>query len=42
MPGGGISALRGESNVQGSTDMGVLFNNLTGYLGAPNDKEVDF
>ena len=42
MPGGGISALRGESNVQGSTDMGLLFNNLTGYLGAPNDKEADF
>ena len=42
MPGGGINALRGESNVQGSTDMGLLFNNLTGYLGAPNDKEPDF
>jgi formate dehydrogenase major subunit len=30
--GGGINALRGESNVQGSTDQGLLFNNLTGYL----------
>ena len=42
MPGGGIIALRGESNVQGSTDMGLLFDNLPGYLGAPNDKESDF
>ena len=42
MPGGGISALRGESNVQGSTDMGLLYDKLTGYLGTPNDKEVDF
>ncbi len=24
MPGGGVNALRGESNVQGSTDMGLL------------------
>jgi len=42
MPGGGISALRGESNVQGSTDMGLLYDKLTGYLGTPNDKEADF
>jgi formate dehydrogenase major subunit len=42
MPGGGIMALRGESNVQGSTDVGLLFDKLPGYLGAPNDKEPDF
>lgn len=30
--GGGINALRGESNVQGSTDHAVLFNILPGYL----------
>jgi len=42
MPGGGIMALRGESNVQGSTDMGLLFDKIPGYLGAPNDKEADF
>ena len=42
MPGGGIMALRGESNVQGSTDQGLLFDKLPGYLGAPNDKEADF
>jgi formate dehydrogenase major subunit len=34
--GGGVNALRGESNVQGSTDMGLLFGNLTGYLNIPN------
>ena len=33
--GGGVDALRGESNVQGSTDMGLLFGNLPGYLNAP-------
>ena len=35
MPGGGVNALRGESNVQGSTDHGLLFHILPGYLGAP-------
>ncbi len=30
--GGGINALRGESNVQGATDQGVLFHLLPGYL----------
>ena len=34
-PGGGVNALRGESNVQGSTDMGLLAHNLPGYLGTP-------
>lgn len=34
--GGGVNAQRGESNVQGSTDQGVLFHLLTGYLGCPN------
>jgi len=33
--GGGINALRGESNVQGSTDYGLLFHILTGYNPAP-------
>ena len=36
IPGGGINAMRGEANVQGSTDMGLLFNNLPGYLAAPS------
>ncbi|MDQ1301275.1 MAG: formate dehydrogenase major subunit [Chloroflexota bacterium] len=33
--GGGINALRGESNVQGSTDHGLLWGSLPGYLKAP-------
>ncbi len=35
LAGGGINALRGESNVQGSTDHGLLFHLLPGYLKAP-------
>jgi formate dehydrogenase-N alpha subunit len=37
--GGGINALRGESNVQGSTDHCLLFHILPGYLTPPNAKE---
>ena len=33
--GGGINALRGESNVQGSTDHGLLFHILPGYMPVP-------
>ena len=33
--GGGIAAMRGESNVQGSTDHGLLFHIWPGYLGVP-------
>lgn len=33
--GGGIDALRGIHNVQGSTDMGVLFDLIPGYSGNP-------
>jgi formate dehydrogenase major subunit len=35
--GGGINALRGENNVQGSTDMALLFHLVPGYLGSPNE-----
>jgi len=35
MAGGGVNAMRGESNVQGSTDQALLFHILPGYLGAP-------
>jgi formate dehydrogenase major subunit len=35
MAGGGINALRGESNVQGSTDHGLLFHILPGYWPPP-------
>ncbi len=33
--GGGVNALRGESNVQGSTDQALLFHILPGYLRTP-------
>lgn len=35
MPGGGIAALRGHANVQGATDLAVLYQDLPGYLGVP-------
>ncbi len=41
IPGGGVNALRGESNVQGSTDMALLYHDLPGYLGCPTDKQPD-
>jgi formate dehydrogenase-N alpha subunit len=34
--GGGVNALRGESNVQGSTDYGLLFHVLPGYIASPD------
>ena len=39
--GGGINALRGESNVQGSTDYAILFHILPGYLNAPTFDNTD-
>ncbi len=35
LQGGGINAMRGESNVQGSTDFGLLYNNVTAYMEVP-------
>ncbi len=35
IPGGGINALRGEPNVQGSTDHAILYHILPGYHGVP-------
>lgn len=35
MPGGGVNALRGHSNIQGLTDIGLLSNLLTGYMTLP-------
>jgi formate dehydrogenase major subunit len=35
-PGGGILALRGHANIQGSTDIPTLFNLLPGYLPMPH------
>jgi len=39
--GGGINALRGTSNVQGSTDQGLLANYLPGYLGIPRESDTN-
>jgi len=36
MCGGGINALRGESNVQGACDWGLLYHVINGYLATPN------
>ncbi len=38
--GGGVNALRGESNVQGSTDHCLLFHILPGYLKTPRAKDA--
>jgi formate dehydrogenase major subunit len=35
IPGGGVNAQRGQSNVQGSTDQAILFHIMPGYLAAP-------
>jgi formate dehydrogenase-N alpha subunit len=42
MPGGGVNALRGHSNIQGLTDLGLLSNLLPGYLTLPSEKEADY
>lgn len=38
--GGGVNALRGEPNVQGSTDQALLFHILPGYISAPNSNDT--
>jgi formate dehydrogenase major subunit len=38
-PGSGVNALRGEPNVQGACDMGVLNNYLPGYMNYPAHTE---
>ena len=38
-PGGGMNALRGHSNIQGLTDLGLLSNSLPGYLSLAKDSE---
>ena len=40
-PGGGMNALRGHSNIQGLTDLGLLSNLLPGYMTLPGEKEQD-
>src|SRR5882757_947370 len=39
--GGGMNALRGHSNIQGLTDIGLMSHLLPGYLNVPTDKELD-
>lgn len=39
MSGGGVNALRGHSNIQGYTDLGLLSLRLPGYLNLPSDKQ---
>jgi formate dehydrogenase major subunit len=39
VPGGGVNALRGHSNVQGLTDLGLLSTSTPGYLAMPRDNE---
>jgi formate dehydrogenase major subunit len=40
--GGGMNALRGHSNIQGLTDIGLLSNLMPGYLSLPTDKETSY
>jgi formate dehydrogenase major subunit len=41
VPGGGMNALRGHSNIQGLTDLGLLSTSLPGYLTLAKDAEQD-
>ncbi len=41
MAGGGINALRGHSNIQGLTDLGLLSQNLPGYMTLPSEQQTD-
>lgn len=40
--GGGMNALRGHSNIQGLTDLGLMTNMLPGYMTLPFEAEQDF
>jgi formate dehydrogenase major subunit len=40
--GGGMNALRGHSNIQGLTDVGLLSNQMPGYMNLPADQETTF
>jgi formate dehydrogenase major subunit len=40
--GGGMNALRGHSNIQGLTDLGLLSNQLPGYISLPGQAEQDY
>jgi formate dehydrogenase major subunit len=40
--GGGMNALRGHSNIQGLTDIGLMSNLIPGYLTIPTEREATF
>ncbi len=40
--GGGMNALRGHSNIQGLTDIGLMSNLMPGYLTLGTDSDPDF
>jgi formate dehydrogenase major subunit len=40
--GGGMNALRGHSNIQGLTDVGLLSELMPGYMAMPHDAHVTF
>ena len=40
--GGGMNALRGHSNIQGLTDLGLMSNLLPGYMTLPMEAEQDY
>ena len=40
--GGGMNALRGHSNIQGLTDIGLMSNLIPGYLNIPTEQEPDW
>lgn len=40
--GGGMNALRGHSNIQGLTDIGLMSNLIPGYMTIPTEKEASF
>src|SRR6202167_2431096 len=40
--GGGMNALRGHSNIQGLTDLGLMSQLLPGYINLPSENEQDY
>ena len=42
MSGGGVNALRGHSNIQGLTDLGLLSDMLPGYMTMPAEHEQNY
>ena len=42
LAGGGMNALRGHSNIQGLTDVGLMSNLIPGYLAIPREGESDY